>query len=102
MDLADDALKKGLIAFAMTAKQPNPAGKKDAGNVVALLQEKSATRINNERGGNFSVLRSNHRDGLSLARLSRRPCKVGRCCRGQAGRTCATPAAAPIACDPCT
>jgi len=56
-DLPDDALKEGLIAFAMTTKQPNLAGKKDARNVVSLLQEKSPTRINDKCGSDFSVLR---------------------------------------------
>jgi hypothetical protein len=62
--LPDDALKKGLIAFAMTAKQADLTGEKDARNVVALLKEKSPTLINDERGSYFPVVRCGQRNGL--------------------------------------
>jgi len=64
VDLPYDALEKGLIAFAMTAKQADLTGEKDARNVVSLLQEKSPTFINDERGSYFPVVRCGHCHGL--------------------------------------
>jgi len=60
MNFPDCALQESLIALAMTAKQANLAGEKDAWNVVSLLKEKSPARIDDEGGSSFSVLRCSH------------------------------------------
>ena len=57
MDLSHYALKKGFVAFAMSAKQADLAGEEDTRNIVALLQQKSPAPINDECGSDFSVLR---------------------------------------------
>jgi hypothetical protein len=54
MHLSHHALKKGLVAFAMTAKQADLAGEKDPRNVVSLLQQKASTLVKEECGSHFS------------------------------------------------
>jgi hypothetical protein len=69
VQFAHYALQKGLVAFAMAAKEPDLPGRDDARDIVTLLEQEVSLLVDDDCECNFAVsLR--HERGLLSSRPS--------------------------------